>query len=73
MSTATGSSLRAGVQPSLFPLPIRFPAMRRVSCGCGCGLWFYALRAPGRPPAFVNLDHYRRELNRRRREQRAKP
>ena len=58
------------VQPSLFPLPSRFPDYRRVSCACGCGLWFYARRSPGRPPGFVNEEHYRRELNRRRREAR---
>ena len=55
------------VQPSLFPLPSRFPALRRVSCRCGCGLWFYAVRAKGRPPAYVSAEHYRRAYNARRR------
>lgn len=59
------------VQPSLSPLPPAFPAYRRVICGCGCGLYFYARRAKGRPPKFINREHYRQELNRRRREERA--
>ena len=63
-------SLRVEEQPSLFPLPSRFPAMRRVSCACGCGCWFYAVRARGRPPQFVNLDHYRFSRNARRRAER---
>lgn len=56
------------VQPSLFPLPSRFPAYRRVSCRCGCGLWFYAIRAKGRPPSFIDLEHYRKSRNERRRQ-----
>ena len=38
---------------------------RRVYCGCGCGTWFYAERRNGRPPAYLNDDHYRIERNRR--------
>ena len=56
------------VQPSLFPLPPRFPEYRRVVCGCGCGLWFYARRAKGRPPKYVDQSLYHRERNARRRE-----
>jgi hypothetical protein len=44
------------------------PEYRRVTCRCGCGLWFYARRAKGRPPAYVNAEHYNRERNARRRE-----
>lgn len=59
------------VQPSLSPLPPRMPEYRRVVCGCGCRCWFYARRAKGRPPKFINAEHYRRELNRSRRQARA--
>jgi len=59
---------REPAQVSLFPLPSRFPAMRRVHCRCGCGCWFYAPRTPGRPPAYVSKRHALDDRNRRRKE-----
>lgn len=48
---------REEVQVSLFPLPPRMPDYRRIQCRCGCGLWWYSARTPGRPPAYVNREH----------------
>lgn len=37
-------------------------SVHRVECRCGCGAWwYYATRKPrggGRPPEFLNADHY---------------
>ncbi len=57
---------RTEPEPSLFPLPPRMPEYRRVNCACGCGLWFYAARLPGRPPAYVSREHTQRARNHRR-------
>lgn len=51
------------------PAP-RFPEYRRVFCACGCGVWFYALRAPGRPPAYATVEHRLRHKYARRRAER---
>ncbi len=46
--------------------PPRRPGARRVECACGCRVWFYVPRQPGRPRRYVNRDHFEVERLRRR-------
>jgi hypothetical protein len=46
--------------------PSKYPGKWRVYCGCGCGVWFYAVRKMGRKPMFVNQEHYLRARNAKR-------
>lgn len=38
---------------------------RRIECHCGCRVWFYTPRKPGRTRLYVNDQHWRREKYRR--------
>jgi hypothetical protein len=46
--------------------PAPLPRAWRQFCGCGCGVWFYAPRKPGRKPLYINAEHaYRARYQRR--------